>query len=192
MKYTLITLAALSSAALAQSVVFSESFDGGAATSSWDSSTGHINIRNAPGGGLLELGMSNNPASIFSDFSTLSGGGYSLSLDFGTHYPGTAPAAGPWNFDVVFLDALTNTEISRTTFDAFNASQSALYATELSGTSSFTAASTSTRLMLDATPYGHGWVTVDNISVTQTSVPEPSSAALLGLGGLALILRRRK
>jgi hypothetical protein len=30
----------------------------------------------------------------------------------------------------------------------------------------------------------------DNISVT--SVPEPSSTALLGLGGLALILRRRK
>ncbi len=27
---------------------------------------------------------------------------------------------------------------------------------------------------------------------TLTSVPEPSSAALLGLGGLALILRRRK
>jgi len=31
---------------------------------------------------------------------------------------------------------------------------------------------------------------IDNISIT--TVPEPSSAALLGLGGLALILRRRK
>ncbi len=31
---------------------------------------------------------------------------------------------------------------------------------------------------------------LDNVSVT--AVPEPSSAALLGLGGLALILRRRK
>ncbi|WP_240610614.1 PEP-CTERM sorting domain-containing protein [Rubritalea profundi] len=31
---------------------------------------------------------------------------------------------------------------------------------------------------------------IDDISLTQ--VPEPSSAALLGLGGLALILRRRK
>ena len=29
-------------------------------------------------------------------------------------------------------------------------------------------------------------------SVAGTAVPEPSSAALLGLGGLALILRRRK
>jgi hypothetical protein len=34
----------------------------------------------------------------------------------------------------------------------------------------------------------HTWV--DNVSLT--AVPEPSSATLLGLGGLALILRRRK
>ncbi|MFK7912201.1 MAG: PEP-CTERM sorting domain-containing protein [Akkermansiaceae bacterium] len=32
----------------------------------------------------------------------------------------------------------------------------------------------------------------DNILITAEVVPEPSSAALLGLGGLALILRRRK
>ena len=32
----------------------------------------------------------------------------------------------------------------------------------------------------------------DNLNLTITAVPEPSSAALLGLGGLALILRRRK
>ena len=36
--------------------------------------------------------------------------------------------------------------------------------------------------------WGSGAYTVDNVS----AVPEPSSAALLGLGGLALILRRRK
>ncbi|MCP5537858.1 MAG: PEP-CTERM sorting domain-containing protein [Akkermansiaceae bacterium] len=33
---------------------------------------------------------------------------------------------------------------------------------------------------------------IDNVSYDVTEVPEPSSAALLGLGGLALILRRRK
>lgn len=37
---------------------------------------------------------------------------------------------------------------------------------------------------------GSGGVSIDDVSVT--AVPEPSSAALLGLGGLALILRRRK
>ena len=33
---------------------------------------------------------------------------------------------------------------------------------------------------------------IDNIVLDATSVPEPSSSALLGLGGLALVLRRRK
>lgn len=33
---------------------------------------------------------------------------------------------------------------------------------------------------------------LDNVQVLHTAVPEPSSAVLLGLGGLALILRRRK
>ena len=37
-----------------------------------------------------------------------------------------------------------------------------------------------------------GSVFVDDVSLSVDTVPEPSSAALLGLGGLALILRRRK
>lgn len=36
------------------------------------------------------------------------------------------------------------------------------------------------------------WVIVDAVAIQAVAVPEPSSAALLGLGGLALILRRRK
>ena len=38
----------------------------------------------------------------------------------------------------------------------------------------------------------HGVLSLDNVVVDVTEVPEPSSAALLGLGGLTLILRRRK
>ena len=34
--------------------------------------------------------------------------------------------------------------------------------------------------------------TYDNISITGTVVPEPSTTALIGLGGLALIIRRRR
>lgn len=34
--------------------------------------------------------------------------------------------------------------------------------------------------------------TLDNVAIQGSAIPEPSSAALLGLGGLALILRRRK
>ena len=42
-----------------------------------------------------------------------------------------------------------------------------------------------------ALPTGDSTALIDNVVITAT-VPEPSSAALLGLGGLALILRRRK
>lgn len=37
-----------------------------------------------------------------------------------------------------------------------------------------------------------GQTRIDNVRLDLVQVPEPSSAALLGLGGLALILRRRK
>ena len=42
--------------------------------------------------------------------------------------------------------------------------------------------------------YGHGnnWGETADVTFDVTTVPEPSSAALLGLGGLALIFRRRK
>ena len=46
---------------------------------------------------------------------------------------------------------------------------------------------------LDPDLGGNAWqntASIDNVSIT--AVPEPSAAALLGLGGIALILRRRK
>jgi hypothetical protein len=45
-----------------------------------------------------------------------------------------------------------------------------------------------------STPRPAGDITmhIDNLAVTYASVPEPGSAALLGLGGLSLLLRRRR
>jgi hypothetical protein len=45
---------------------------------------------------------------------------------------------------------------------------------------------------LDAGLAGAVSYDADSVNLNITSVPEPSSTALLGLGGLALIFRRRK
>ena len=52
----------------------------------------------------------------------------------------------------------------------------------------FTAVGTSQTLTLESPGFGNAHITGYQVR----AVPEPSSAALLGLGGLALILRRRK
>lgn len=43
---------------------------------------------------------------------------------------------------------------------------------------------------IDGAAAGDGAVAIDNVNIT--AIPEPSSIALIGLGGLALLLRRRK
>ncbi len=48
------------------------------------------------------------------------------------------------------------------------------------------------RIAFDDADGSNPFVGIDNVGVETAPVPEPSSAALLGLGGLALILRRRK
>jgi hypothetical protein len=65
------------------------------------------------------------------------------------------------------------------------------------GTSTTTAAAeistTATSITFDSQPNNRNFSVKNTASdFTITAVPEPSSAALLGLGGLALILRRRK
>jgi hypothetical protein len=40
--------------------------------------------------------------------------------------------------------------------------------------------------------WGLDYIRIDESALGLTAIPEPSSTALLGLGGLALILRRRK
>jgi Ni,Fe-hydrogenase III small subunit len=63
-----------------------------------------------------------------------------------------------------------------------------------SGTGKFTSTNTSEVVPVDIAVYGTGQIqsSYDGTYTTLTVVPEPSSAALLGLGGLALIFRRRK
>jgi len=62
-----------------------------------------------------------------------------------------------------------------------------LTGTSLSAGVTYTVTATSANM-----PGGGAYMVYDGITLEGTVVPEPSSTALLGLGGLALILRRRK
>jgi len=48
------------------------------------------------------------------------------------------------------------------------------------------------RFFFDSAKAGFNQALMDDISITQATVPEPSSSVLIGLGAMALILRRQK
>ncbi len=200
MKYTLITLAALSGSAFAQTIVNGDFSDtsgmtefvvGGGAVhtglpNGWTSDNGSVQV--------LTTSLQGNPAGFSSNYLdvadisqviTLSqqvsgftaGQQYTLSYEWGNK------GAGPYDMTISmggvsdshkgtgFVAASNNSY----TFTADNATQT------LSITFNHTNGDTSTGF------------NSTNFKVTPVNpVPEPSSAALLGLGGLALILRRRK
>lgn len=188
----LLGLALLSSAAHAQNLITNGDFETGN-LSGWSSTnTPNVTTWNTgvPFGTVAEIGVGNAVATLFQSFTLASPTALNLSFAYGTYNaPGGSPVSGPWLLDVTLRNSGASTVWS-TTVDAFNASQSGTYRTELSfnGASGLLATDTYT---LTFAPRSHGWTTVDNISVTASSAPEPTTLALLGLGLAALRRRRR-
>ena len=111
---------------------------------------------------------------------------YTLTIDIGTR--GWATATGTFRLygDAGFATAIGGAEsaVAVTTDNTWITDQSVSFtataaeAGQLLGVSFGTTAGTQNE-----------W---DNVRLTAVAVPEPTTTALLGLGGLALILRRRK
>lgn len=177
------------SAAHAQNLILNGDFNSPLSTG-WTATggAGDVVIQNASPGSVVEIGVGNTIATLFQSFTLASATSLQVAFDFGTYNPTVNPATGPWRMDVTLKNAGATTVYS-TTVDAFNASQSGVYRTELSF-SGVTSVLPSGTYTLTFAPQSHGWTTVDNVSVTATAAPEPTTLALLGLGGLCLARRR--
>lgn len=94
-----------------------------------------------------------------------------------------------WSLDGGAFTELTSLSLST----GFNTRSDWTQATfDLSGEASITSAVTFRVVMSDGSNSTQKSLIFDEVDVQGVAVPEPSSAALLGLSGLALILRRRK
>ncbi len=200
MKYTLITLAALSSVAFGQNLVTNGDFSDTSGMTSrpdpagvfyegipngWTTDSGRIiqvltsvGGDNVPGfsSNFIDVYATDKPITLSQDVSGLTQGQqYRLSYDWGnrrnTSYDMTISMGGASasHIGTGFVAATNNTF----TFTAGAATETLSIAFNHTNGDSYTGFNST------------------NFTVTQV-VPEPSSTALLGLGGLALILRRRK
>ncbi|NWK55676.1 PEP-CTERM sorting domain-containing protein [Verrucomicrobiaceae bacterium N1E253] len=123
-------------------------------------------------------------------------GSYVINYDGGIRYHSSySSAARTVTLRVALWDATTNTELAFVDVGtAYSNAETTLHAREHTLTYDPTGLDGNDLALrfsnATATGVNINTVLVDNITIT--AVPEPSSAALLGLGGLTLILRRRK
>ncbi len=197
MKYTLITLAALSGSAFAQTVVNGDfsNLEGmtvgtgggwykGGVPAGWSSNAGNIEVI-TPGYGSVPSGFSSNyidvtgppntPLTLSQQVSGLiQGQQYTLSYDWGNR------ASDPYDMTVSIGEVSTSHTGTG-------------YVAATNNTLAFTASAPTETLSITFNhTNGDTGTGFNTTNFTITPVPEPSSAALLGLGGLALILHRRK
>jgi hypothetical protein len=134
-----------------------------------------------------------NRSGTYALFNTVDISAYNsstLTLDLDSNKNGTNDSM----FVRLFLDG-SSTGIDLLTIDTDNTTVTGTDTTFVGGklTYSFDDADNNAQLFVgfwadDSADY---W-TLDNVSFDGTAIPEPTTTALLGLGGLALILRRRK
>lgn len=174
-------------------------YDGAPFVGSWEGFNGGgasaVNSLLLPRTGLQSLGLSinntvNTFAGAFQDVPGLAPG-MSFSLD-GWHATTSSPLSLGVEIRIEWRNSISDTEVSRTpnSTPIPGASYSAFNLSGLVPAGADTARVVYAIQSFSTAPLGNGNVFVDDVSFTV--VPEPSSMALLGLGGLALAAMRRQ
>lgn len=141
--------------------------------------TGYILMRSNTGNTAAEQNNSEITVTLGDFVQTAGTAGASISFDGITNYLGSNQTSGK----SATIGGVTYTNVS---------TSGTIVDTTLTGTNPYK--DSEFAVTIDSTG-GNNWrlhSTDAQFTVTAAAVPEPSSTALLGLGGLALILRRRK
>ncbi len=152
--------------------------------------------------GFSARSLNNNPSSPYWTFTMTPTGGVSVDLTTMTLDAGIGLTLNnsDWDYDVTW--SVDNYATILGTFDGPSGSNTTVTSNGLSVDLSSLASQTSA-FLIRITPnrvsgtngalgQRAGWIDNVILNADVTSIPEPSSSALLGLGGIALILRRRK
>ena len=153
--------------------------------------------------GISARSMNSSPSNPWWEFTVTPLGGATLDLTTLTLDAGAADTIATttnWDYDV--STTVGGLGVTIGTFDGPSTTGAEVVSTGLSvdlsalasQTSAFTIRITPNRISgtNGAASQRAGWIDNVTLNATVTPVPEPSSAALLGLGGLALIRRRRR
>ncbi len=203
------TLAALTATTLAGSaatiVVPNGDFEAGVENpiaTNWDDTSGNARSFNQSGIRLIGDAASSDFVATHDGFSAIAANTqYTIGFDYGNAASGagTVGQTGTWTVEFGTITGGTFTQLATTSVNHTIVTAADIFfnGSEQTGSFVFTTDGTFTggetlSIRANNGTGGISFMGFDNFTVDGTAVPEPSSTALLGLGGLALILRRRK
>ncbi|NWK55675.1 PEP-CTERM sorting domain-containing protein [Verrucomicrobiaceae bacterium N1E253] len=164
----------------------------------WTAESGSIRSYTNVGGSTGMIHTNNSGAVFTAQYESidllLANTEYTMETRVG-HWSSTDGSGATFTIDIGYVDGGTWTSLGQKSLQAPGTGEISPTANGVTDTLTFTTGDTVTgnvAVRVARTNTEGRWAGFDYVTLDAAAVPEPSSATLLGLGGLALILRRRK